>query len=67
MEDTFAQRLAKAIRFRGLTEYDICNISDISRLTLQHYLTGRREPTLKNLAKLQKALDADLEWLISGK
>jgi transcriptional regulator with XRE-family HTH domain len=67
MEESFAERLKKAIKFRGFTEYDVCNVSGLSPLTLKHYLSGRRTPSVANLTKLQKALDTDFEWLATGR
>jgi transcriptional regulator with XRE-family HTH domain len=67
INQTFAARLTAVVETSGYTLDEIAKKAGVSKLTLQHYLTGRRVPNMPNLTKLSKALkDVDLRWMVEG-
>lgn len=63
----FGQRLKMILDFYQLKQVDLVARTGLSQTNISHLITGRREPTLKTLAKVIYALpDCDLGWLICG-
>ena len=61
--------VAKNIRFfrkaKGITQSDLSKEIGISRNTIVNFETSRRDPRIKDLRKIAKALNVSIEELIS--
>lgn len=67
MSSTFGQRLKAIVLFYDLTQADLANRTGLSQNNISHLIAGRREPTLKTLAKIIYALpNCDIGWLVCG-
>jgi DNA-binding XRE family transcriptional regulator len=63
----FAKRLRDVLESAGVSQVDLATRSGVSAMTINHFLGGRREPSVSNLSKLLKALWwCDARWLITG-
>jgi len=60
-------RLRKAIVASGLSIKEVSEKSQIPYATLQKYLSGTYKPHVKNLQRLVRVLQIDIEWLLTGK
>lgn len=57
----------KKLRIRlGLSQSDLARLSGIASSVISNYECGEREPGLKNLRKLRKALDCTWDQLLGG-
>lgn len=67
MMEMFGNRLRMAIKESGKSQVDFASISGFSAQNINHFITGRREPTLGSLAKLLEAMpEVNARWLITG-
>ena len=64
MKDTFGQIL-KRIRLRsGMTQGDLAGITGLKPTAISHFECDKREPCLRNLKLLQKALNCSANELL---
>jgi transcriptional regulator with XRE-family HTH domain len=66
IKDTFAQRLIKIRKARGLSQYELADISAISQRMIAHYETKSINPPAKAIIKLAKALNVTADELIGS-
>lgn len=66
MTDGLPYRLSISREMLGLTQPQLGKLAHIDKGMVSHWETGRREPTLANLLKINKVLDQDLNWLLTG-
>ncbi|PYI57206.1 helix-turn-helix domain-containing protein [Paenibacillus flagellatus] len=58
------ERIAYLREKRGLTQEDLANKLGISRASLSHYETNRREPDYETLNKIANFFDISLDYLL---
>lgn len=65
MEKTeLKERLNQAMEHRGLRAVDLVERTDIPKVTISYYMTGKTVPRSDKLYKLAKALDVNEAWLL---
>ncbi len=65
MESLVAQKIREARLKRGVTQTELSKRTDIHRNTIINFETGRRDPRVKDLRKIAKALNVSVKELIS--
>lgn len=60
------QRLIEAVKKSGLTQLQVAAAAGMSQPQLNHYLRGRREPSMGVIRRLAKALGVGVRWLAEG-
>ncbi len=63
---TFAERLRRLRRERGITQAALAELSGIPLGTLRDYEQGRRDPLLSNAARIATALGVFVDELARG-
>ncbi len=63
-QDTFSNRLSKALLIRNMKPIDLANKSQINKATISQYLSGRYKAKQDNIYILAKALDVNEAWLM---
>lgn len=64
---SFAERLKKAMEMHDLSQVEFADKSGVSPMEINHWVSGRREPSIGNLAKLLNTLpNVRIGWLITG-
>ena len=61
LKKEFSKRLLRAIRRRGLTQTQLAEMSDISRVQISHYINGKMLPSFYNLQKIVAALNSSMD------
>jgi transcriptional regulator with XRE-family HTH domain len=59
--------IARIRNKKGLSQSELSAIADIEKATVGHIELGTRNPTIKTLFKLAKALDVSLSELVKYK
>lgn len=63
----FHERLKVALQVTGTRPGQLAELTGIDKTNVSHLLSGQREPSLKTLAKLLRALPGiDARWLVIG-
>ena len=65
MESLVSQRIREARKKRGITQAELALRIDTHRNTVINFETGRRDPRVKDLKKIAKALNVSVKELIS--
>lgn len=52
---------------KGITQEQLAKISGLSRSSIINFETGRRDPRVKDLKKIARALDVPVEQLLADK
>ncbi len=52
---------------RGITQEQLAKISGLSRSSIINFETGRRDPRVKDLRKIARALNVSIEQLLTDK
>ena len=60
----FKDRLQEAMDVRGLRAVDIVEKTDIPKVTISYYLSGKTTPRSKKLYMIAQALDVSEAWLL---
>src|SRR5690242_7557794 len=60
------KHLGKGRRQRGLTQKGLADRCKLRQGEISAFESGRRQPTLAQLTELARALDAPLQWFVSG-
>lgn len=61
------QRLRKAMTMHNLNQVEFAAKAGVKPAEINHWVSGRRQPTAKNFAKLIRALpNTRLDWLLTG-
>lgn len=63
-QESFANRLSKALIIRNMKPIDLAKISGINKATISQYLSGRYEAKQNNIYILAKALNINEAWLM---
>ncbi len=50
----------------GFSQADLAPVFGVSRASVSHYMTGRSEPTIRQLAAVARYLRISLDYLING-
>lgn len=66
MNTEFGNNLKEVRKFLGVTQVDLANKSGLLPCAISHFEGGRREPNLRNLIKLSKALGVTVDRLLFG-
>ena len=64
MESLVAQKIREARKRKGITQAELSKRTEVHRNTIINYETGRRDPRVKDLKKIAKALNVSLVELI---
>jgi transcriptional regulator with XRE-family HTH domain len=62
----FGKRLANIRKQHGLTQEELADKLNISRLSVAYFETGRRWPRITTLKKIAKCLQVDLGDIFQG-
>jgi len=65
--ETFAQRLIRFRKARGLSQYELADLSGISQRMVAHYETRIRNPASGTVLRLAKGLGVSAEELMGFK
>ncbi|MCI8641596.1 MAG: helix-turn-helix domain-containing protein [Clostridia bacterium] len=63
-QESFANRLSKALIIRNMKPIDLAKISGINKATISQYLSGRYKAKQNNIYILAKALNINEAWLM---
>ncbi len=63
-QESFANRLSKALIIRNMKPIDLAKLSGINKATISQYLSGRYEAKQNNIYILAKALNINEAWLM---
>lgn len=61
---TFRQRMRAARASAGLTQDELAELAGVTLQTVSRIECGRRDPTIKTLRELARALRVSVAWLI---
>ena len=61
----FLEKIRKSRKKQGLSQEQLAKISGLSRSSIINFESGRRDPRVKDLKKIARALDVPVEQLIS--
>ena len=64
--ETFADRLRLKMWEMNMRQVDVVNETGSPKSAVNHWFSGRSEPSARALFKLARALKVDPEWLIMG-
>lgn len=64
MEETFANKLAQAMKEKNYRQVDLCNKTGIDKSLMNNYLNGMCKPKHENLKLIAQALEVSEGWLI---
>jgi len=62
--DTFASRLAIALRDKNIKPVDLANKTGVDKSSISHYLSSKYEPKNDKLLKIAEVLDVNELWLM---
>ena len=57
LKKEFSSLLRKALRKRALTQSQLADMADISRVQISHYIQGKMLPSFYNLYKIVEVLN----------
>lgn len=66
MSDAWIDRAKAQMAAHGISHQALANALGCTRGAVGHYLSGRREASLKQLSRIARALHVDLSWLLHG-
>ena len=66
MNDTWMERAKTRMRAQGISQEDLADRLTCTRGAVGHYLSGRRNPSLKQFELIARTLNTDLVWLLYG-
>lgn len=64
--NTWRNRLRELMINRGFSQADLAPVFGVSRASVSHYMTGRNEPTIYQIADVARHFDVSLDFLLSG-
>ncbi len=64
---TFPERLLRIMEDHGMRATDLVNITDISKTAISRYLSGNYVPKIDKAELIAKALNVDVNYLLTGK
>ena len=66
MNDNFRNRVEGLIKLRGMTQKEFASKLGVSEVTVSRWLTGERNPSAENIAKMAEVLDSTPSYILSG-
>lgn len=66
MTVSWMDRAKTLMQSRGISQEELAASLSCTRGAIGHYLSGRRSPSLEQLARLAEALQTDPAWLVFG-
>jgi transcriptional regulator with XRE-family HTH domain len=63
-EDTFANRLKKALDYNNMKPVDLCKKADIDKSLVCNYLKGEFKPKQEKLHEIARILNVSEAWLM---
>lgn len=64
-EVKFLKEIRYSRKKQGLSQEQLAKMSGLSRYTIMNFESGKRDPRIKDLRKIAKALNVSIEELIS--
>lgn len=64
--DGIMARFNQVLIDKGLSQYDVADMTDVTRAMIGHLSTGRRGFNIEIACKICKGLDIDFIWFITG-
>ena len=61
-----SRNLKKRANDLGIRQVDLCNSMNVPKATMNGYFNGKREPDIRTLKRLAKALNTTVERLVEG-
>ena len=61
---TCGQRIAEALKIRGMKQAELCKYAKVPKSSLSLYLSGAYEPKQNRIYDMAKALDVNEAWLM---
>jgi transcriptional regulator with XRE-family HTH domain len=62
--DTCSNRIAEALRIKGMKQYELCKRANVPKSSLSLYLSGAYEPKQDRVYDMAKALNVNEAWLM---
>ena len=62
--ESCGQRIASAMRTKGIRQADLCKLANVPKSSLSLYLSGAYEPKQDRIYDLAKALNVSEAWLM---
>lgn len=63
-QNTCAERIKRALRIRGMRQYELCQITKIPKSAMSQYISGAFEPKQDRVYLIAKALNVSEAWLM---
>lgn len=63
---TFSERLQRALDDRAMSQAELARRVEVNPSTVNHWLSGRREPPSQTVGRITAALDVRAAWLAFG-
>lgn len=67
MRGSIAKNIRNLRKKKGITQSKLAQETDLSRNTIVNFETERRDPRVKDLRKIARALDVSIEQLLTDK
>lgn len=67
MKMNFSARINELLAEHGLTQADLCRLTNLATSLVSNYCTGKTRPTLDNAIEIAKALGITLDELVGYK
>ena len=62
--DSFGNRIAEALKIKGIRQADLCKLAKVPKSSLSLYLSGAYEPRQDRIYDMAKALNVSEAWLM---
>lgn len=59
-----SKRIAKALKIKGMKQYELCKLANVPKSSLSLYLSGAYEPKQDRVYDMAKALNVSEAWLM---
>jgi transcriptional regulator with XRE-family HTH domain len=59
-----SKRIAKALKMKGMKQYELCKLANVPKSSLSLYLSGAYEPKQDRVYDMAKALNVSEAWLM---
>lgn len=61
---TFPERLSFALQYRGMTQQELAEISNINKGNMSRYINGIAKPKMDKIELMARILDVNGAWLM---
>ena len=62
--ESCSNRIAEALRTKGMKQYELCKLANVPKSSLSLYLSGAYEPKQDRVYDMAKALNVSEAWLM---